>query len=277
MKYLNNNKINQLNLNKNNTYIVMDFDKTITSYDSSDSWDAVANPKFVEQGIRSDMDRLYKKYRPIEMDYTISKEEKLKQMEIWYSECMDLYYKYNLTKEQIKNSIQSSDIKFRKGAKELLVLAHENKIPVIILSAGIGNSIEQFLKDNNCLFKDTMCIISNFIEFDDNGKVTKFDDSKMIHTLNKTMNGHLPEEFIGKVKDKQYKILIGDLIEDIKMIDEKEKETTLRIGILTKEMESEKNLRLYNEKFDVVLTEEEDLSIWGRFLLDKNVHLGTYL
>ena len=34
MKYLNNNKINQLNLNKNNTYIVMDFDKTITSYDS---------------------------------------------------------------------------------------------------------------------------------------------------------------------------------------------------------------------------------------------------
>ena len=259
MKYLNNNKINQLNLNKNNTYIVMDFDKTITSYDSSDSWDAVANPKFVEQGIRSDMDKLYKKYRPIEMDYTISKEEKLKQMEIWYSECMDLYYKYNLTKEQIKNSIQSSDIKFRKGAKELLVLAHENKIPVIILSAGIGNSIEQFLKDNNCLFKDTMCIISNFIEFDDNGKVTKFDDSKMIHTLNKTMNGHLPEEFIGKVKDKQYKIFIGDLIEDIKMVDEKEENTTLRIGILTKEMESEENLKLYNERFDVVLTEEESL------------------
>ena len=60
MKYLNNNKINQLNLNKNNTYIVMDFDKTITSYDSSDSWDAAANPKFVEPGIRSDMDKLYK-------------------------------------------------------------------------------------------------------------------------------------------------------------------------------------------------------------------------
>ena len=277
MKYLNNNKINQLNLNKNNTYIVMDFDKTITSYDSSDSWDAAANPKFVEPGIRSDMDKLYKKYRPIEMDYTISKEEKLKQMEIWYSECMDLYYKYNLTKEQIKNSIQASDVKFRKGAKELLILAHDNKIPVIILSAGIGNTITQFLEDNNCLFNDTMYIISNFIEFDDNGKVTKFDDSKMIHTLNKTMSGHLPEEFYGKVRDKQYKMLIGDLIEDIKMIDEKEKDTTLRIGILTKEMESQENLRLYNEKFDVVLTEEEDLSIWGRFLLDKNVQFETYL
>ena len=121
-----------------------------------------------------------------------------------------------------------------------------------------------------------MYIISNFIEFDDNGKVTNFDDSKMIHTLNKTMNGHLPEEFIEKVKNRKYKILIGDLIEDIKMIDEKEEGTTLRIGILTKEMENEENLELYKERFDVVLTEEEDLSIWGRFLLDKNVHLGTY-
>ena len=259
MRYVNNNKINKLNLNKDNTYIVMDFDKTITSYDSSDSWDAVANPKVVGQGIRTDMDKLYKKYRPIEMDYTISKQEKLRQMEIWYSECMNLYYKYNLTKEQIKNSIQASDVKFRKGAKELLILAHGNKIPVIILSAGIGNTIEQFLKDNNCLFDDTMYIISNFIEFDENGKVKKFDNSKMIHTLNKTMDGHLPDEFMKKLTDRQYKILIGDLLEDIKMVDESERDTTLRIGILTKEMENEENLKLYNETFDIVLTEEESL------------------
>ena len=260
MRYFNKNKINKLKINKDNTYIVIDFDKTITSYESSDSWDAVANPKYVGQDIRGDMDKLYKKYRPIEIDYTISKEEKLKQMEIWYSECMNLYYKYDLKKEQIKNSIQASNIKFRKGAKDLLILAHDYNIPVIILSAGIGNSIEQFLKDSNCLFNETMYIISNFIEFDDNGKVTKFDNSKMIHTLNKTLNGHLPEEFIEKVKNKQYKILVGDLIEDIKMVNEKEEDTTLRIGILTKEMENEKNLELYKERFDVVLTEKEDLA-----------------
>ena len=68
MIYINTNKINKLNINKDNTYIVMDFDKTITSYDSLDSWDAVANPKFVKEGIRSDMNRLYNKYRPIEID-----------------------------------------------------------------------------------------------------------------------------------------------------------------------------------------------------------------
>ena len=251
--------MNKLNLNKNNIYIVMDYDKTITCSDCADSWDAIANPKVVGQGIRTDMDKLYKKYRPIEMDYTISKQEKSKQMEIWYSECMDLYYKYNLTKEQIKKSIQSSNIKFRRGMKEFLISLHDNNVPVIILSAGIGNTIEQFLKDNNCLFDDTMCIISNFIEFDENGKVKKFDNSKMIHTLNKTLDGHLPDEFIKKLSDRKYKILIGDLLEDIKMVDESERDTTLRIGILTKEMENEDNLKLYNETFDIVLTEEESL------------------
>lgn len=247
-----------LKINKNNTYIVIDFDKTITSYESTDSWAASANPSIVDSRLMKEMDKLYEKYRPIEMDYIISKEEKLKAMEIWYSECMDLYYKYNLTKEQMKKSIQSSDVKFRNGAKELLQLLHNENIPVIILSAGIGNTIKQFLKDNNCIF-DTMYIISNFIEFDENGKVEKFDNSKMVHSLNKTMNGHLTKEFEDRIKEREYKILIGDLIEDIKMVDERQRDTTLRIGILNKEMENQKNLKLYQENFDIVVTGDENL------------------
>ena len=256
MIYKNNKK--NFKFNKNNTYVVIDFDKTITSYESTDSWAASANPSIVDSRLMKEMDKLYEKYRPIEMDYNISKEEKLKAMEIWYSECMDLYYKYNLTKEQMQKSIQNSNVKFRSGAKELLQLLHKEKIPIIVLSAGIGNTIKQFLKDNSCLF-DTMYIISNIIEFDENGKVKKFDNSKMIHTLNKTIKGHLPMEFEEKIKEREYKILIGDLIEDIKMVDENERDTTLRIGILNEEMENKENLKLYQENFDIVVTEDENL------------------
>lgn len=242
-----------LKLDGDNTYVVIDFDKTITSYESIDSWAASVNPSVVDSRLIEEMNKLYEKYRPIEIDYSISKEEKLKEMEIWYSECMNLYYKYNLTKEQIKKSIQRSKLEFRKGAKEFLQIMHDENIPVIIVSAGIGNTIKQFLKDNSCLFEN-MYIISNFIEFDENGKVKKFDNSKMIHTLNKTTKGHLTKEFEDKIKKRKYKILIGDLIEDIKMVDEKEKDTTLRIGILNKEMENEENLQLYQQNFDIVFT-----------------------
>ncbi len=253
------NSKNKLKINKDNTYILIDFDKTITCCESADSWDAVANKNIVPEALRKEMDDLYKKYRPIEMDYNISKQEKLKAMETWYSQCMNLYYKYKLTKSQIEESIKLSNVKFRKGVKDLLISLHKQNIPVIILSAGIGNTIKQFLKDNNCFFNDTMYIISNFIEFDEKGNVKEFDNSKMIHTLNKTINGHLPDEFERKIENKKYKILIGDLIEDIKMVDKTQLDTTLKIGILTKEMENEENLKLYRENFDIVLTEEENL------------------
>ena len=104
-----------------------------------------------------------------------------------------------------------------------------------------------------------MYIISNFIEFDRKGNVKKFDNSKIIHSLNKNINVHLPDEFKKKIRNKKYKILLGDLIEDTKMVDKDELNTTLTIGILTKEMESEENLKLYNTKFDIVLTDEENL------------------
>ena len=262
------NSKNKFKLNKNNAYILIDFDKTITCCEGDDSWAAVANPKIVGKEIKNDIDKLYEKYRPIEMDYNISKQEKLKQMEIWYSECMNLYYNYKLTKNKIEESIKSSNIKFRKGVKDLLISLHKQNIPVIILSAGIGNTIEQFLKTNNCYFDDTMYIISNFIEFDRKGNVKKFDNSKIIHSLNKTINGHLPNESKKKIKNKKYKILVGDLIEDIKMVDKDDLNKTLTIGILTKEMENEENLRLYNAKFNIVLTDEENLGEFIRELIE---------
>ena len=196
------------------------------------------------------MDELYKKFRPIEMDYTISKKEKTEAMVKWYSDCMDLYYKYNVNKEKMEQSIKNSNMILREGAKELLQLLYKYDIPVVILSAGIGNSIEQFLKEKECLFENTY-IISNFIQFDSNGDVKKFDNSKIIHTLNKNMEGKIPVEFENKIKNKKYKFLMGDLIEDLNMLDGLELSNALKVGILNDEMDEYKEL--YKEKFDIVL------------------------
>ena len=86
-----------INLTKENMCVLMDFDKTITNFNSLDSW-AIAGMT-AKEGCEQEINKLYEKYRPIEMDYSISYEEKNKQMEIWYNSCMNLYYKYNLTKK----------------------------------------------------------------------------------------------------------------------------------------------------------------------------------
>ena len=171
MKYINTDKIENLKINKENVYVVIDFDKTITAATSDDSWDASSH--MLGYDCKNKMNKLYQFYAPIELDYNLSFQEKEKYMIEWYKKCMNLYYKYGLTREKLKQSIEKSKLIFRKGAKEFIRKAYEENIPIIILSAGIGNVIEQFLKDNNCYFNN-MYIISNFIEFNEGRRYAAF-------------------------------------------------------------------------------------------------------
>lgn len=200
MKYIKEIKIK---LDKNNYFVAIDFDRTITAKESSDSWDATG--KLLGTDFTKRMNELYEKYRPIELDYKITFEEKNAAMEKWYQECMNLYYEYHLTEEKLRESIKVSNLTFRKGAEKFLETMHKQNVPVIILSAGIGNVIVQFLKENNCYY-DNIFVISNFIEFDKNGNM-KYFDKNMIHTLNKTMDGHLPNILQQKLNQRPYKLL----------------------------------------------------------------------
>ncbi len=250
MRYLNEEKLDKIKLDANNMYVVIDFDRTITAKDSQDSWDAAAI-MLGEEFTKKSYD-LYQKYRPIEQDYTITYKEKNRAMEIWYKSCMDLYYEYGLTKEKLEKSVEKSGLKFRNGMKEFLKEMYEKNVPVIICSAGIGNVIEIYLKDNNCYYEN-MYIISNFLMFDRNGKIEEYRN-KLIHTMNKTVNGNLPKEIQDKLEGRQYKLLLGDTIEDKQMLDESEMSNTITVGFLNDKIEQ--NLELYKKEFDVCIVED---------------------
>ena len=107
--------LDKIKLDKTNMYVAIDFDKTITATESEDSW--VATGKMLGKEFETKLSNLYKKYRPIELNYQITFEEKNKAMENWYQECMNLYYEYHLTKDKLEKSIQKSNLIFRSGAK----------------------------------------------------------------------------------------------------------------------------------------------------------------
>ena len=246
MKYINTNKLEKIKLNNKNLYIISDFDRTITSFESEDSWDACGG--LLSNEFKEKLGQYYKYYGTIEINYNIDQETKEKYMIEWYEKCMNLYYEYGLTKEKLEKSIKESKLIFREGAKEFIEKTKENNIPLIILSAGIGNVIEEFLKINNCYFNN-IYIISNFIKFDENGNMKKFEDN-MIHSLNKTIEGHLSQKCKNEIKDRKSGILMGDLIDDKKMADKNNIDNIVTVGFLN----NEENLELYNKNFDVVLT-----------------------
>lgn len=251
MKYIEQEKLKVIKFNKNNIYVAIDFDKTITDTKSDDSWDAIG--KLLGEEFKQELSNLYQKCRPIELSYQIPFDEKKIAMEKWYKECMNLYYKYHLTKEKLEKSVEKSNLIFRKGAKEFLKEMYENNVPVIILSAGIGNTIELFLKENDSYYKNIF-IISNFIRFDENGKMEKFE-GQLIHSLNKSMEGNLPREIEAELESKIYRLLIGDAVEDKKMVPKEQWKNTVLTGFLNENIDD--NLEEYRRNFDITLTSDD--------------------
>ena len=72
---------------------------------------------------------------------------------------------------------------FREGAKEFLKSMNDRNIPIIVISAGVGNIIQQFLINNDCNFPN-IYICSNFLEYE-NGIIQGVRDNNLIHPLNK--------------------------------------------------------------------------------------------
>ena len=255
MQYINKEKVDKIKLEPNNMSVIIDFDKTITAGDAVDSWDAAAI--LLNEEMKEKQYNLYLKYRPIEQDYTISYDEKTEAMVKWYTSCLNLYFEYKLTKPILEKSVKQSNIKFREGAKEFLEIMHKNNVPLIICSAGIQNVIEIFLKEQNCYY-DNIYIVGNLLSFDKNGNIEEFKN-KLIHTMNKTIKGNLPAELEQEVKNRKYKLLLGDTIEDKQMVDVGDIKNTITVGFLNDTIEQ--NTQKYKDAFDICLVGNEPLKL----------------
>lgn len=252
MIYRNTQKMEEVKITSDNYYVVLDFDKTITNKESLDSWMALLDFEIYGEECKKEIEQLNAKYSPIELNYTLEDTIKEQYMVEWYQRSMDLLYKYQITYSNLIKALKKDTLNFRKGAKEFLQNLYQEKVPVIILSAGIGNVIEEFLKKQESYY-DNIHIISNFLTFKED-KMQKFTGS-IIHSMNKSIENTLLEELKNIIRQKQYAILCGDIIEDIQMIPKENLDKTLTIGFLNKKIEQ--NLAFYNRHYDVVLTEEE--------------------
>lgn len=233
---------------KEQIHILIDFDRTLTTYQSKSSWGFLDNTQNIPKEYFEERDKLFEFYRPIELDTTMNEHTKSHHMEKWWLETIKLFTKYKISKQLLNRETKKPDfMEFRKGAKEFLKTMHKNNIPVIIMSAGISNFIEEFLKNNNCKYDNTY-IIANKLTFKDD--IVHGISGPIIHSSNK-QEINLSKEIINKIKERPKTILIGDTITDANMTKNK-KEDTLKIGFLDEKIDE--NLENYKQAFDVVCT-----------------------
>lgn len=235
----------KLSFDLDKLYIVTDFDHTLTTKNSQNCWGVLSCAPNVDKEYikRSNKNNNY--YLPIEQNDKLDYKIKNKAMKKWYTSHVNMLIKYNIKESQINEVGQSKSIILRDGVTEFLRFTNENNIPVIIVSAGISNIIENVLKQNNC-FYNNIYIISNIFKFKD-GQIRSLRN-KIIHSLNKSKI-ELPIKIKEILKNKDEVIILGDNIDDSKVY-LKENKKNLKIGFLN--YDDYDKLKNFKKHFDIV-------------------------
>lgn len=245
MKYINKQKLDSINLNKDNFYVVIDFDRTLTAAKSISCWRVLYHSNLLGKNFKQSYDKIHDATYPSENETIQVKHELLQSR---FSQYMELLKNLKIDEEIIERCVNKTDLKLRDGAREFLTKMYEYNIPVIIISASIGNVIEKFLKFHNCLY-DNIYIYANYLDMTYQGKnvcnITPYSKNRICFS----------QEITDKIKDKYYILLVGDIIEDINMVSKEHLARTLSVGFLDKEIS--KNLEKYINTFDIVLADKE--------------------
>ena len=246
MKYINHEKkLNSIKLRKNNFYVLIDFDRTITRAKSISAWRVLYYSDLLGENFREKYTEIHDK---TELNENETNEAKQKAFEKRFATYMNLLKECHFNKDILKKAVEKTDLKLREGAKDFLKKMHENNIPVIIISSSLKNVIEEYLRQQNAYF-DNIYIYAN--SYDMNGVEEKNVTNITPYNKNKI---EFSEELKKCIQGKENILLLGDIINDINMVSSKTLNRTITVGFL--ENDIEKNLEAYRQNFDIVLTNQ---------------------
>lgn len=151
---------------------------------------------------------MYQKYRAIEIHPSLPVEEKIEHMKDWMVISQKNLKGLKFDHKEIDELVVKYGHSLRDRAKELFLKLKALDVPILVLSAGLGDIIEALLRHQGVLLENVH-IISNFLQF--NGDILEGykNSDKMIHVFNK--NEHSVEnEYFRILRGRTNIILMGD-------------------------------------------------------------------
>jgi 7-methylguanosine nucleotidase len=248
-------------------HVLADFDRTLTKCfvgdkKSSTSWAQFRNLSLLGEDYIKKSGEMFEYYRPIEIDSNLSRTEKAEKMNEWWERHLELLVQSGVSENILKEVIEKGGIELREGAKEFLNFLKDKKIPLIIMSSGLGDLIEGVLERDGVKFEN-INVISNFFEFDEEGKSVGFKED-VIHAMNKYETEIKVLPIFRGIEVRKNVLLLGDNIEDVGMIEGFDFDNLIKIGFLNENVEE--NLELFKKSYDVIILGDGDMNFVNEFL-----------
>ena len=242
-------------------HVLADFDRTLTKafVDGKKVSSIIAilrNENYLDEEYSKKAQALFNKYNPIEIDPNLSIEEKKLKMDEWWRAHWKLLIDSKLNKKHIMKIVENDKVVFRKYALDFIDELHKKEIPLVIISASVGDFISLLLEDKKKLYSNVH-VLSNSLEWDEQGNATGIIEP-VVHVFNKdeTVLEDFPDVY-NHVKERKNVILLGDSIGDVGMIEGFEYDNLIKIGFLNDKIEE--NLDLYKKNFDVVVLNDGEM------------------
>jgi HAD superfamily hydrolase (TIGR01544 family) len=250
-----------------NLCVVSDFDLTLTKAfvegrKSESVFSQIRNADHLGSYFSRRERELYDKYHPIEIDPYIETSTKSREMDSWWREYFGLLVEHGFDRNIMGRIVKERTLTFREGALEFMDILCKKEIPLVIFSAGPGDMIAEYLRQEG-MIDENVHLIANFLIFDDSGKAVGIREP-MIHSLNKHEIEVRRLPLYEETDHRKNVILLGDLVEDIGMAYGFEFENIMKIGFFN--YDEEKSIGRYKENFDVVITKDSGMNFVNDFI-----------
>jgi len=252
-----------------NLHILADFDRTLT-YGSQNGMKTTTIVSLLRDGkhLREDYAKrahqLYDIYNPIEIDSSLSIEEKKPLMTEWWNKHFELMIECGLKMSDIEDVLVKSHLQFRTWVRIFLQRCYETHVPVIIISASAcGEAIPIFFQKHEMDFSNISYVCNQF-EWRSDGTACAVREP-IIHVFNKdeTILETLPEVF-DKIHNRKNIILLWDSLWDIGMSTGFDYTNLLKIGFLNI---SDTIMReQFAKNFDIIVEWDNDFSELNTYL-----------
>ncbi|XP_012582161.1 PREDICTED: 7-methylguanosine phosphate-specific 5'-nucleotidase [Condylura cristata] len=231
------------------------------------------NSNIISEECRKELTALLHHYYPIEIDPHRTIQEKLPHMVEWWTKAHHLLCQQKIQKHQITQVVQESSAMLREGYKTFFNTLHQNGIPLFIFSAGVGDVLEEIIRQRK-VFHPNIHVVSNYMDFDKDGFLQGFR-GHLIHTYNKNFSVYEDSGYFQQLQGKSNILLLGDSMGDLTMADGiPGVENILKIGFLNDKVKESR--QLYLDSYDIVLEKDETLDVVNE-LLQHILHPGDPL
>ena len=254
-----------------NLQFIVDFDNTLTKTQRDGvsldcSWGVLENYSELPTSYHDRVRAAKEKYHPIELDVSISQEEKVPIMIEWYKEANRCLADSGVKLPWLPLMVEQSNVELRDLTREMLGSLHTNNIPMLVLSAGVGDLINHIMQHFGVLHPNTT-LVSNFLKFDEEGNIVGLEgeESELIHMYNKAES--ISKRSSEESCKRRNVIVLGDSLGDVHMAaGVKDPSVVLTIGFLNHNIQS--SLETYKAQFDIVLLDDQTMSFPNSLLTE---------